>query len=445
MIAEDLQPVSVVEDKGFRRLLHGLNPRYQLPSRREISRTLLPNLYKHEVEKMRKELDQAKHISLTTDIWTSRQTKGFITVTAHFISQDWTLHSAVLETVCMTKAHTSENIAEELTLVSNKWNIKEKICSIVTDNAANIKAAVNEMNIRQVPCFAHTLNLVVQDAIRNTADVRKVKEKVKRVVTFFHHSVKASDKLIQLQQQHNHPVKKLLQDVDTRWNSTYYMMERYLEQSELVTTTLCLLGRNDLCLSADENMLLQSAVHVLEPFEEATKEMSTEKVTSLSKIIPMVRGIHDYMISCEDHDHPTDTTSLAKELQVQTERRFSIIEGKFLMAASTFLDPRFKKVPFANSSNVKKVEDSLIGLMRTEETPTASTSTRQNKPATSMPQQRKKSLWNRFDSKIKKNVKWPDSTSHRTAHCNEEVRREASHRERRQSTCMVEGTRYVLP
>ena len=26
MIVEDLQPISVVEDKGFRRLVHGLNP-----------------------------------------------------------------------------------------------------------------------------------------------------------------------------------------------------------------------------------------------------------------------------------------------------------------------------------------------------------------------------------------------------------------------------------
>ena len=58
----------------------------------------------------------------------------------------------------------------------------------------------------------------------------------------------------------------------------YYMMERYLEQSELVTTTLCLLDRSDLCLSRDENMLLQSTVNALEPFEEASKEMSAEKV-----------------------------------------------------------------------------------------------------------------------------------------------------------------------
>lgn len=79
----------------------------------------------------------------------------------------------------MTKAHISKNIVEELTLVCNKWNIKGKICSIVTSNAANISAAVNKMNIHQVPCPAHILNLVVQDAIKNIADVQRVKVKGK--------------------------------------------------------------------------------------------------------------------------------------------------------------------------------------------------------------------------------------------------------------------------
>ncbi len=35
MIVEDLQPLSVVKDKEFKRLVNGLNPRYGLPSRRE--------------------------------------------------------------------------------------------------------------------------------------------------------------------------------------------------------------------------------------------------------------------------------------------------------------------------------------------------------------------------------------------------------------------------
>lgn len=86
------------------------------------------------------------------------------------------------------------------------------------------------------------------------------------------------------------------------------------------------------------------------------------------------------------------------------ERRFSVIEGKFFLAASTFLDPKFKKAPLTNASNIKNMEDELIGLMRTEETPNARTSTKQPEPVRSMPQQRKKSLWSKFDTKIEKTL-----------------------------------------
>ena len=75
----------------------------------------------------------------------------------------------------------------------------------MNDNAANMTAAVNLLKLRHVPCFAHTLNLVVQDSIKSNGDVQKLKEKIKAIVSFFHHSVKASDKLRLVQEQHNQP------------------------------------------------------------------------------------------------------------------------------------------------------------------------------------------------------------------------------------------------
>lgn len=45
-----------------------------------------------------------------------------------------------------------------------------------------------------------------------------MQEKVGKIVTYFHHSVKASDKLNGLQEHHSLPIKKLIQDVETRKN-----------------------------------------------------------------------------------------------------------------------------------------------------------------------------------------------------------------------------------
>lgn len=184
MIAQDLQPFSVVEDKGFKRLVSALDPRYELPSRRELVRNHLPSIYNQEVDRVKRELEMINAVSLTTDIWTSRTTKGFITVTAHFISPSWELKTLVLETARMTDAHTSANIADELTKICNKWNILNKVCCIVTDNATNMTSFVTSiMKIRHLPCFAHTLNLAVRSAIKNTEEVQRLQEKVKDIVT----------------------------------------------------------------------------------------------------------------------------------------------------------------------------------------------------------------------------------------------------------------------
>jgi hypothetical protein len=41
-----------------------------------------------------------------------------------------------------------------------------KIAGITTDNGSNVvNAVVQELNVDHMPCFAHTLNLVVNDSV----------------------------------------------------------------------------------------------------------------------------------------------------------------------------------------------------------------------------------------------------------------------------------------
>ena len=67
-----------------------------------------------------------------------------------------------------------------------------------------------------------------------------------------------------------------MQEVDTRWNSTFYMFERIFEQHAAITTAVCLSSRNDLCLSASDVKLLEESLSVLQPFQAATQEMSAD-------------------------------------------------------------------------------------------------------------------------------------------------------------------------
>ena len=70
----------------------------------------------------------------------------------------------------------------------NEWNIdKHKIRAILTDNGANMTAAVRnlfESSEKNLKCFAHTINLIV-DTMLSNAELIGFVEKVRNIVKYF--------------------------------------------------------------------------------------------------------------------------------------------------------------------------------------------------------------------------------------------------------------------
>jgi len=97
-IAADRRPFSVIENQGFRRLLHTLESKYTIPSRTHFTCTVIPNLYGESKSKVIQILKDAESIAITTDDWISRSTQSYITITAHTINNDWKMESVVLQT-----------------------------------------------------------------------------------------------------------------------------------------------------------------------------------------------------------------------------------------------------------------------------------------------------------------------------------------------------------
>lgn len=270
MIAKDMQPLSVVENEGFQNLMYAMDPRYELPSRSTLTQSLHPQKYEEIKQNVKADLCQVKYVALTADQWTSKQTLGYITVTCHYINEAWELCSQVLDTLNVDKDHTAENLAEELQKIAQEWGVDGKLSCIITGNASNIVATVNLLGWRHIPCFAHTLNLIVRDSLQADDEVSRLQQKCKEIVTFLRCSMNATERLLSLQLQTD-PARKDLkfkQDVEAHWNSTYYMMERIVELNEVVTTALCLLGKNYLCLNPSEREVIVRIVFMLKTQHE---------------------------------------------------------------------------------------------------------------------------------------------------------------------------------
>ena len=52
---------------------------------------------------------------------------------------------------------------------------------------------------RHLPCYVHSLNLVVTTAIASVEGLKNLVDKVKNIVSFFKHSIAAADELRKVQ------------------------------------------------------------------------------------------------------------------------------------------------------------------------------------------------------------------------------------------------------
>ena len=184
MLAQDMQPASIVEDAGFQSLVQLLDSRYLLPSRRTLMRQL-PELHSKRVCEIKQELSSTPCEALTNDIWTSTTTQSYLTLTYHFITSSWEMKSLVLETFDFCNNHTADNIAEALQRDAGSWGISSNVITVVTDNAANIAAAARIVGWQHVPCFAPTLNLVLSAALKDGPVMHNLQKRCKQIVTFF--------------------------------------------------------------------------------------------------------------------------------------------------------------------------------------------------------------------------------------------------------------------
>lgn len=163
---------------------------------------------------------------------------------------------------------------------------------------------------------------------------------------------------------------QIVQDVKTRWNSVFFMIERLLELRWPICAVLSdvnVTKRNDryLDLKQEQWDLLQELKDVLHPLQVATTYLSSEFNISISSLLPVVHGMIKNL-------QPKESDSVAikdfKKLVVQQIRKRWNIDGvdptnPNASLLATVLDPRFKNVKFLNRVQHSQLEESLAQLI----------------------------------------------------------------------------------
>ena len=372
MCATDLRPTSIVNGEGFKRFVNKLNPDYQVPSKKTVTKYV--TLAYEECKQLLRAAISGKDVALTTDLWTSHQ-RSYITVTAHYLTTDWQLKVNVLATRPIDDRHTGQNIAKHLKAIADEFGIR--ISAIVTDNASNMVRAAQEGNMPRVGCFAHTIQLCVNDGLEKQRRVSKAISTGKRVVTHFSHSNLSTQALLDQQaiMDPSQKAVKLVQDVATRWNSSFLMMQRLLRLRIPLYAVLCndkIISQSDrMSLDMDDGIwkIMEDVIPVLEPFAEVTEMLSREDLPTSSSIMVLVPTLLAGLSVNE-----LDSGAIAELKQIIKRgfiTRFNLnADGepteetlRALPMTATFLDPRYKALKFLTPMMRETVQDHIVSLM----------------------------------------------------------------------------------
>ena len=369
MVARDLRPVSIVEGDGFRQLINYLEPEYRIPSHTHIT-SVCHRMYQVEREKLEAEL-VGRHVGLTSDIWTGAATQGYITVTAHFISDSWELCSRVLLTREMRERHTGVNISKTLLEAAKEWGITdERVSGLVRDNAANAILGADLTGWPHFGCAAHTLQLSVNAGLTHPT-IDKATAAARKLVGHFKHSVVATTALKEKQVQLNIKQHHLIQDVSTRWNSTFFMIDRLVEQQVAIYAVLhdAAVSKDQyqhLDLKEDQWVLLQQLTKVLEPLQMATTVFGYEVNTSCSIIYPVLHGLIRNHLKINDKDVAA-VKHFKKQVSEDLTERFEIDEeciASSIPFLCTAVDPRYSSLKFATSKQRSTAYEAILQRLK---------------------------------------------------------------------------------
>lgn len=138
--------------------------RSEPPNRKTVRRNLA-QLYSQYRCRLRKALANIYHISLTTDIWTSKRT-SFICLTGHMFNNKFQLIPLVLGFRRISGPHLGDNIRTYIRYELGQLAIENKIDAITSDNGSDVKKTTSSIEFGHgFWCFAHCLNLVVRNGL----------------------------------------------------------------------------------------------------------------------------------------------------------------------------------------------------------------------------------------------------------------------------------------
>jgi hypothetical protein len=219
---------------------------------------------------------------LSFDLWTSPNRLAMVAIYSHFLDKDGRQAQYLLALRRQLGHHSGENIAHTIYSVLTEWGIQDRIGAVVSDNASNNDTCLrhlfqrlspeyseSDVTHRRLRCYGHILNLVGkailhgvdQDAFEQESqglvDSGRLEEdlalwrkkgpvgKLRNIVRYIRSSPQRCERFLRISGEAEEVEAQtftifeessrelvLTLNNETRWNSTYLMIQRALQKRE---------------------------------------------------------------------------------------------------------------------------------------------------------------------------------------------------------------------
>ena len=215
--------------------------------------------------------------------------------------------------------HTAECLADHLQRGLADMGVLEKLWTITADNASTNPAMMDKLKVLLncervldlqdeclIRCIAHVLQLAIKEALKAVPPLDVAIGHMRDLAKKFQDSPKLTEALERISRELNHSYQALQLDVETRWNSTWEMVQVFIKMRDPVSEVLRRIwsgmsGYSDFCIKPSDELAqpisdifwsaLTSYRDFLRVFRESTVVMSASKYPTLSMTVPVFCGL----------------------------------------------------------------------------------------------------------------------------------------------------------
>jgi hypothetical protein len=261
-------------------------------------------------------LPTGSKISIALYCWTSPFSQSFIAITGYFIDTDWVYREVLLGFKPVYGTHSGSNLSRILLETLLEHKLEARVFGLTADNASNNKTLTESLQqalpdgaiLVRIPCLAHVIQLSLNQLLdrikavplNDTAETKWTEKQSKlaqanaqhqkREISYTLNKARYLAIYVNASPQRRETFYNLqtanvklvpIQDVKTRWNSTFLMLRRAKRLRAIFAPFCAEYDCEEMLLHNEEWRQVDYLLCITEPFFDYTTQLSkTRDITA---------------------------------------------------------------------------------------------------------------------------------------------------------------------